>query len=315
MRKIKILFGFLMILAVSACTDFVDPAIPYNNFVTGTYLRTLSVTPNFNFFELSTAKFSLTVEAVDELDGKKVKDVEILVRRRRGQSLSPEKSVKTFGATEFKPQANSKYPAATLEVTAAEALTAMGFTTADITGGDFFEFRIVLTTTDGFTFSNNNLSGDIAGGAYYRSPFFYRVPVICPSNLAGTYDVSTVGWCGDTYTGKAKFVAGATAGTYTVEVDLDGTFVEDFSFGFYRACYGASTAPPAGGSGLRFTDACGQVGFNSAGSSPWGDQFFLDEVTVNGAVLTLKVRTSYPPEAGTVTLTRTDGTNWPPLRL
>jgi hypothetical protein len=325
MSKIKIFFGFLIALSISACTDWVDPAIPYNEFDTGAYLRTLSSTANFNFFALSTSKFSVMVEAVDAQDGKTVKEVDVLVRRRRGQALTPEVKVVTVPASAFQPHSvvdplvhpasGSKYPAATIEVTVTAALQAMNLTLADITGGDFFEFRLILYTTDGRTFTNTNLSPDLSGGQYYRSPFFYRIPVVCPSTLGGTYDLSTTGWCGTQFTGQVKFIPGTTTGTYIIQVNTDGTnFVEDFSFGFYRACYGANTAPPGGGNGLRLTDACGQIAYNSSQSSPWGDNFFVDEVTVNGPTLTLAVRSSYPPEAGTAVITRTDGTNWPPLR-
>lgn len=330
MSKIKVLFGFVLALAISACTDFVDPAIPYSGFDTGVYLRTLSVTSSFNFFALSTSKFSLMVEAVDIEDGKTVEKVDVLVRRRRGQALTPEVQVKSVPASEFKPHTvidpivhestGSPYLGATVEITVPEALQAMNLTLADITGGDFFEFRLILTDKQGRTFTNTNLSPDLSGGQYYRSPFFYRIPVVCPSALAGTYDLTTVGWCGDTYTGKARIVVDPMVNTsYFLQVDLDGTFVDDFSLGSYRACYGAATAPPGGASGLRLNDACGQISFNSAGSSPWGDQFFVEEVTVNGAVLTLKVRSSWDTgggvfEGGTATITRTDGTNWPPLR-
>jgi hypothetical protein len=324
MRKIIYSFGVILALSIASCTDFVDPAIPYNNFETGVYLRTL-VAPasSFNFFALGASEFKITVEAVDIQDGKLVRDVDVLVARRRGQAVTPEVKVGTIVAADFQPHTiiltdvhpatGSKYPAATFTVGIAAVLQALGMTQMDINGGDFFEFRLVLHTTDGRTFTNTNLSPDISGGAYYRSPFFYRIPVVCPSTLAGTYDLSTVGWCGNTYTGQVKFISTAT-GAYNIQVDLDGTFVDDFSFGAYRACYGAGTAPPGSLNGLRFTDACGLVGFNTSPSSPWGDGFILNSVTVNGSVLVIDFKTTWDPEAGVATITRTDGTDWPPLR-
>jgi hypothetical protein len=330
MSKIKVLFGFMLALAISACTDFVDPAIPYSDFNTGVYLRTLSVTSSFNFFQLSTSKFSLMVEAVDIEDGKTVDKVDVLVRRRRGQALTPEVQVKSVPASEFKPHTiidplvhestGSPYPAATIEITVPEALQAMNLTAADVTGGDFFEFRLILTDKQGRTFTNSNLSPDLSGGQYYSSPFFYRIPVVCPSTLAGTYNLTTVGWCGDTYTGKVKFVVDPAVNTsYILEVDLGGTFVQDFSLGAYEACYGVGQTPPGGANGLRVTDACGQIGFTNVGSSPFGDLFSVVDITVAGPVLTFKFETNWDTgggvlEGGTATITRTDGTNWPPLR-
>jgi hypothetical protein len=323
MNKLKYLFGLVSLMFVSACTDFVDPAIPYSGFETGTYLRTLkSPAANFNYFDLSTAIFSIQVEPVDEQGGTTVRDVEVYVAHRRGPVVTPEKLVKTIPASEFKPNPdrnfpdapNRNFPAATITVTTQEYLNALGLTIANLNGGDFFEYRLVLHTTTGKTFTNTNLSPDISGGAFYRSPFFYRVQLVCPSTLAGEYNLKTTGWCGTEYNGKVKFVAGAASGQYIIQVDLDGAFVEDFSFGFYRACYGASTAPPGGANGLRLTDGCGQIAFNASTSSPWGDGFKINDVQVAGPVLTLGVESTYPPEAGVAVITRTDGTNWPALR-
>lgn len=315
MKKLLYLIIFGIALGFNSCTDFVEPAIPYNNFETGVYLRTISSTPNFNFFALETSNFELTVEAVDEENGNLVQELDIYARRRRGNTLSQEAKVTTIPKSEFKPNDQSKYLRAKVIVNLLDAITKMGFTLDDISGGDFIEFRLDLLDTKGRRWTNSNLSGDIAGGAYYRSPFFYRVPVVCPSELAGIYDLSTTGWCGEVYNGKVEFVKGSTTGTYIIKTDVaDGTFVEDFSFGFYQACYGSSTAPPGGADGLRLTDACGQIGFNSAVSSPWGDNFSITDVQVDGPKLTLGIESSFPPEAGTAVITRTDGSNWPPLR-
>lgn len=326
MNKIKkyLLAMMVAVFAASSCTDFVDPAIPYSDFETGVYLRTLETKSNqFNFFDLDNAFFSIVVEVVDEQGGKLLQDVTISVKHRRGQTLSNEVAIRTINASEFKPAPypnrnfppapERSFPWAEIRVDASETLSKLGMTADDVNGGDFFEYRLELRDTKGRTFTNTNLSADVASGAFYNSPFFYRIAVVCPSELTGTYNLSTTGWCGDTYTGKVQFKAGANKGEYIILVDLDGTFTEDFSFGFYRACYGASTAPPGAANGLLLTDACGKIAFNSKTSSPWGDSFKVNEVTVNGPVLVLDVESSYPPEQGVATITRTDGTNWPPL--
>lgn len=324
MKNIKkyLLVMLVTVFAASSCTDFVDPAIPYSDFETGVYLRTLKSFTPINYFDLNNAKFEVTVEVVDEEGGKLLKDVDLFVKRRRGATVTPEVLVKNIPASAFGPIADRNFPpapvrnfpGAVISATVNEALAKMNLTQADIDGGDFFEFRLELHDTKGRTFTNTNLSPDVSGGAFYASPFFYRVPVVCPSTLAGTYNLSTTGWCGDTYNGKVQFKDGANKGEYIILVDLDGTFTEDFSFGFYRACYGPTTAPPGAANGLLLTDACGKISFNSKTSSPWGDSFKVNDVTVNGSVLTLDIESSYPPEQGVATITRTDGTNWPPLK-
>lgn len=185
MNKFKILFGFLFALLLTACTDFVDPAIPYNSFETGTYLRTLENPTAFNLAEIGSARFKTTVEAVDAENGASVQEVEVFVKRRRGAALTPEAKVATIPASAFQkhsiilpnvhPKSGSQYPAATIEVPVTQALQAINLSTTDINAGDFLEFRLSLTTKSGRVFTNSNLSGDVSGGQYYRSPFFYRV--------------------------------------------------------------------------------------------------------------------------------------------
>lgn len=308
-KFIKYILGLLLAVSFHGCTDFVEPAIPYSDFDTGVYLRTLSATPNFNFFQLGSAKFTLVVEAVDIEDGKTVEKVDVLVRRRRGQTLSPEVQVKTVPASEFKPHTiidpivhestGSKYPAATIEITVAEALQRMNLTAADIAGGDFLEFRLILTDKKGRTFTNSNLSPDIAGGQYYRSPFFYRVPFVCPSELAGTFDyVQTDMFCDGQITGSVTWTQVAGTTTYTSS---------DFSFGSWVHCYGSGTA----GGTLRISDACNQI--SVTGQDQFGDRYTYTIDKVEGTKLTIKWRNTYN-EFGTVVLTRRDGKNWPALR-
>ena len=75
MKTLKYSFGLLAmaVIFLSSCRDFVEPNVPYKDFDTGAYLRTISRTSTtFNFFDLANSKFALTLEAVDKEDGKTV---------------------------------------------------------------------------------------------------------------------------------------------------------------------------------------------------------------------------------------------------
>ena len=52
-----------------------------------------------------------------------------------------------------------------LEISAAEALGAMGISSSDVTPGDLVEFRAIITTDDGRVFTHNDLNGDARGEA------------------------------------------------------------------------------------------------------------------------------------------------------
>ncbi|HMN88575.1 MAG TPA: hypothetical protein PKD70_09170 [Saprospiraceae bacterium] len=313
MNKIKIFFGFLLVISVAACTDWVDPSIPYSDFETGTYLRTLARTADVNFFNLDNAKFSVTVEAVDAEDGKTVREVEVFVKRRRGNSLSPEAKVATVPASAFQPHSiilrdihpasGSKYPAATIEITIPQALQAMNMTKADINGGDFFEFRLSLTTTSGRVFSSENLSGDVQGGQYYASPFFYRVPVVCPSSLQGEYVATTTGTSTDPCCPGSTTVTGTIVTLTKTAPGAASYNISDWSAGLYVEWYGVPYNLPATHPRLVgvITDACGVI----SGSF---DEPFQTRVTVTGSVnpatgvITYTWKNGYDDEA-TVVLT------------
>jgi hypothetical protein len=102
----------------------VDPNIPYKDFNTGAYLRTIqrtSVTFSYNnardFFDVENSRFGLTLEAVDIEDGATVETVEIRVRHRRlipGVGLeylpvlaSPDILVRTISRADFAPNDQS----------------------------------------------------------------------------------------------------------------------------------------------------------------------------------------------------------------
>lgn len=304
MNKIKYIWGFLM-MAVFSCTDFVDPAIPYTGFETAIYLRTITPPTSFNFFALPAATFNLVVEAVDANGGTTVKDVQVLVRRRRGATLSPEVPLTTVPGSAF--AASGKYTRTTINIPLSTALTAMGFTTADINGGDFVEYRLILTDTQDRVFTNTNLSPDVSGGAFYASPFLYRVAVVCPSDLAGTYSYVTTNiecdncpgsvpgpaGCGPSVSGNGTFTATTTPGRYSVS---------DATFGQYGCAWNDNPA-----TGVFFNDACLKV--STSGSDQYGLIYTFTLVANTGTALTLDWENDYGDRGRTV-LTRTDGKTW-----
>jgi hypothetical protein len=220
MKTLKYSFGLLAmaVIFLSSCRDFVEPAVPYKDFDTGAYLRTISRTSTtFNFFDLSSSKFALTLEAVDVEDGKTVQTVEVRVRHRRlipgvGLKYTPANDVvvKTLQAADFKPNTTSRFLRASFEVTAAEALAAVGLTAAGINGGDVFEFRLVLNDKFGRRFSSDNVTTNVAGAPFYDSPFQYPVSVVCPVATTfgvGTYSLKQTAGGADPFFGNAtRFV-------------------------------------------------------------------------------------------------------------
>jgi hypothetical protein len=307
MKMLRYSFGLLAtaLIFLSSCRDFVEPSVPYKDFDTGAYLRTIARTSTtFNFFDLPNSKFALTIEAVDKEDGKSVKDVEVRVRHRRliagvGLKYTPENDVlvKTLQASDFKTNTDSRFLRSTFQVTAAEAISAVGLTAAGIKGSDVFEFRMVLNDKSGRKFSSDNVTTNIAGAPYYDSPFQYPVSVVCPSDLAGTYSFDALdSFCGKTYSGSITLTAvAASPGSYTVS---DGTF------GAWDKCY-----PDAWGNGnVKISDACGKL--SMSGADKYGDSYSMVVKSVTPTLLTFEWKNTYG-EFGTVALKSNTGKPWP----
>lgn len=310
MKTLKYSFGLLAsaLIFLSSCRDFVEPNVPYSTFDTGAYLRTIARTSTtFNFFNLASSKFALTLEAVDIEDGKTVETVEIRVRHRRlipgvGLQYTPQSDVlvKTLQASDFQSNSESRFLRTSFEVTALEAISAVGLTAAGIEGGDVFEFRLVLNDKFGRRFSSDNVTTNVAGAPFYASPFQYPVSVICPSDLAGTYSFDALEtFCGKTFAGSTTWTAvAASPGSYTVS---DGTF------GAWQACY-----PDSWGSGnVRINDACGRL--TMTGTDKYGDSYSMTVISADASVLTFEWVNTYG-EFGTVAVKSNSGKPWPSLR-
>jgi hypothetical protein len=293
MKMLRYSFGLMAtaLIFLSSCRDFVEPRIPYATFDTGAYLRTIARTSTtFNFFDLANSKFALTLEAVDIEDGKTVQTVEIRVRHRRlipgvGLKYTPTSDalVKTLQASDFGPNADSRFLRASFQVTSTEAIAAVGLTAADIRGGDVFEFRLVLNDKFGRRFSSDNVTTNVGGAPFYASPFQYPVSVVCPSDLAGTYDFtaseqkSAYGTCaGGTFTGKTTWTKVGTSTRYLVS---DGTF----------GLYGCQNDVYKGDVGV--SDACGVL--SMSGVDGYGSPYSMKFISVTPELLTFSVTNGY----------------------
>jgi hypothetical protein len=95
-----------------------------------------------------------------------------------GTKTTAQVTLKSIPASSFTKDPTSGYPRATISVSASEALTATKLTASDISVGDSFEVTGTMKLTNGKTYTNTNTGPNITGGAFYSSPFFYKVNVI-----------------------------------------------------------------------------------------------------------------------------------------
>ncbi|NNF22643.1 MAG: hypothetical protein HKN67_11935 [Saprospiraceae bacterium] len=170
----------------------------------------------------------------------------------------------------------------TVTVNANDVISALGLDANSIAVGD-----VIVMVFDA-----------TSGGGTYRSSNTLSAPFSCLSALAGTYNyASTNYWCaGPDLTGEVTIIE-TGAGTYSFD---------DWSFGSYGNCYGGFGTWGS----LSMNDVCNKISLS--GEDNYGDTWELTINSVSGADLDLTWTNTYG-EYGTTVLTRTDGTNWPPL--
>ncbi len=96
----------------------------------------------------------------------------------KGMNNVADKVLCSIAAFTFTKDPQTNYPRATMTITGQEALAASGLALDKLAVGDYFEVRETMKLTDGRTFSGDNTGSNILGGAFYSSPFLYRINVV-----------------------------------------------------------------------------------------------------------------------------------------
>ena len=200
-----------------------------------------------------------------------------------GESVSSAEVTATYsGGASAVYTSVSSFPS-TVEVTMDDILATLGLTRDDVAVGEDILFTFVAAT----------------GTGTYRSSEILNVPFSCFSELKGTYDYKSSNYfcSGDDLSG-------------TVELSEDGAgkySFDDWSFGTYLECYGGAAS--SWGS-LQLLDVCNKIAVS--GADNYGDSWEFAINSISGAELEATWSNTYG-EFGTVVITRTDGSDWPPI--
>jgi hypothetical protein len=190
MKNIK-KFSILMVLGlfVMACKTEMVEVIDLNSLENGGYIRTVSPYPvaattfNYSLANMAGTKMEFVAEAVTPNKGAAFANYDLSIKfvdatPANGTKTGTAQALKSIAATSFAKDATTGYPRATIAITGAEALAASKVAQADMSDGDRFEITGTMKLTDGKSFTASNTGLNITGGAFYSSPFFYRVNVI-----------------------------------------------------------------------------------------------------------------------------------------
>jgi len=323
MQKLKYCtYLFLLVLGVFACKDEPLPFETFDELGKGGFSRLLNTDNGAYFFtDPSISTFTFDVEYYSENNGAEIASHEWFVYHRNNATgdVSDPVMISNTPSSAFGKDPESGLPSASFAFSLNEAFDALGITIDDVNGGDDIIYDGYVIMNDGRRFGPDNTGGSVQGGAGFDGIFRFIKPLLCPSELDGSYDASTtvlstgagISWdgCdGNTWSGSVRFEQ-EEVGVYRL-YSTDATNAEEFaddpSFGAYYGCYGTTSADNLPSGDVRLVESCLILSWK--GASQWSEVYSFNKVEVNGTELTLGWSNDYG-EAGEVVLTNPDGWN------
>lgn len=309
---------------------------------TGAIIRTISQVNNLVYNDITMSfdegsSYTLTLEQQDAEGGALLQKVDIYVNFKDNSTIAPDLNgmttdevlLQSLSATDFTAGPRS-LPQTTVSYTSDELIAVTGIDESMIIGKDRFEFRLVLTLTNGEEYTNTDVGGPVSGGSYFASPFEYFPVVACSitEDLSGEHSfiatniVSAPGaggnCSGNNLSGSVTWIPFLNSSGAVVP----GRYVSsDMSFGQYEDCY--TTRGKATGTAISLIWDCtrlnssGSIYLNRAGAVQPSRAGFAREFTytytivnVNGPDMTVNFSSS-SGDRGTAVITREGGQDWP----
>ena len=188
MKKISAVLLILTVVA-SCKSSLENPRLDEQNFETGGYMRIVTPYPfgngtaNVSLANMAGTKLEVLHEAVTPDQGAQFASYDLVIRfvdktPDNGTNNVDDKPLRSIASSTFTKDPQTNYPRATMTITGQEALTASGLAIGKLAAGDYFEVRGTMKLSDGRTFSAANTGSNILGGAFYSSPFLYRINVV-----------------------------------------------------------------------------------------------------------------------------------------
>lgn len=313
MRKIKNIFLAFLALVVVACGD---PELPFETFEDlekGAFARRLSLTGAFTFGQAASSSYSGSVEFYSGEQGRDVSSYDWTVEYTGVAGTRAAVNFMSIPSSSFGTNSDTGLPMTSFTFNMTDALSALGLTESDITGGDRFRFKACLIMTDGDQFCIENTGTNIVSSSTFAHLGLIDANVVCVSALGGTVNYSNANMARGTGSGGLGAACGAAiTGSFDIVDDGDGSYTfnypngnNDQSFGMFDSCW--SDDPGTGDRGM--TDVCGLV--DNRGTDKYGDTYYWTGLSGAGTPSITFDWINDWGDRGQVTLTRGDGNNWP----
>lgn len=293
MKINKIILSLIAILFLGVACEDEDklPIVVLDTVEKGAYPRLIDQTDKLlNLFNVGGSTYTYNIEFVDIEGGTLVDRYVVDVTfddnsPENGDNTVTQLDYIVLTRDQFTPNDNGYQQAPTISVNGSELLQNLGLTEDQVTAGDDFDFVGRIELSDGRTFSQANSSATIVGPSF-RGHFNYTMPAACPSDLTGTYAVSTSNiWCGGSDVNGDVTIQALGGGVYRFN---------DWSFGSYGVCYGGGSAS----GDLTFTEVCAEVSFTGFTDS-FGDTWTYTS-SIAGEEWTIEWTNTYGESAASV---------------
>jgi hypothetical protein len=167
-------------------TESLPDPIDFTNLEKGGYMRTVlpfpvaAATFSVKVSDMANTKLEAEIEAVTPESGALFSSYELVVRHvsSTGTILKADTPLKTLQASAFAKDAKTGYPRLKMTITGKEAQDALSLTAANLVVGSRFEVRGTMVLSTGQRFNATNTGANITGGAFYSSPFLYRINLV-----------------------------------------------------------------------------------------------------------------------------------------
>ena len=190
---------------------------------------------------------------------------------------------------------------AMLTFSAQDVADAAGVELANLKGR--LDFDAEVTRDDGTVFTFNDFTGDLSNPGQ-RQAMHFSVGLVCPSDLAGTFDFVHTNQV--TGPGGGPCTEEPLTGTVTwTEIGPGQYSTSDGTFGLFPNCWADDPV-----TGITINDSCDLL--STSGSDQYGDSYTYKVISIEGPVMVLSWENTYG-DGGTVELTRQDGKDWPQL--
>lgn len=300
--KLSIILGAIALMVTNCADEDLQPIITFDQVTIGAYPRLVeSGNSLINLFDVDGSRFDYTVEFKDGEGGQRVAEYVIEMTYEdnnpgNGDGSAGPVEFRRFTPSDFTTNENGLLEVS-VSITANEAISAAGTTAEALEPGDEFNFVSRVVLQDGSVYTDANSAPQITSAAF-RGFFDFTMPASCPSELAGTYEVTTTDiWC-------AAWDGNPITTTVTIEANGGGSYdFNDWSLGAYTPCYGG---PLSNWGQLEFQDVCAVVSFTGTVDN-YGDTWTFDS-EVNGNEWRITWDNTYGESASSVII---NPNGWP----